>query len=117
MWIVTLTQVIENMPRSPEPFKIDPDTLYSMDWLRERLRGIVELPTLLDRTKLRSRRKFRDAILGSELLEALQRVEPYSSDAVDAPAPMQTSLMRPTSCRGNQKASSPTARLSPADVK
>jgi hypothetical protein len=63
---------------TPEPFRIDDATLYPLDWLRERLRGIVELATLLDRTGLRAKRKFRDAILGSELLDALARAEPYA---------------------------------------
>ncbi len=106
-----------NMHDTPEPFNIVPTTLYPMAWLRERLRGVVDLSTLLDRTKLRNKRKFRDAILGSELIEALARVEPYSSESVDAPAPMQSNLMRPIPRRGNLKTTGPTARLRPDDVK
>lgn len=65
---------------TPEPFTIDAATLYPMSWLRGRLRGIVGLDTLLDRTGLRQRRRFRDALLGSELLAALERLDAYGED-------------------------------------
>lgn len=58
--------------------KIDADTLYSLDELREKLAGIVELPTLLERLGLRDRRVFRDAIFGFEILEAARQAKPFS---------------------------------------
>ena len=58
--------------------KLDPNTLYSLNGLREMLHGIVELDTVLDRLGLRDRRVFRDAIWGWEILEASRKAEPFS---------------------------------------
>lgn len=61
-----------------EPFVIEPDALYPVDWLRERLHGIVELPTFLDRLGLRDKRVFRDAVFGWEVIEASRRAIPFN---------------------------------------
>ena len=58
--------------------KVDPNTLYSLDELREKLHGIVELPTLLDRLGVRDNRVFRDAIWGWEILDASRKAAPFS---------------------------------------
>ena len=100
---------------TPEPFVIDPNALYPLAWLRERLTGVVELPTLLDRTGLRAKRKFRDVILGSELLAALDRVRPYAEDAEQkSAAVIDTTRRRPVRGRGRlpkPSGNSPVDRL------
>ena len=94
---------------TPEPFVIDPNALYPLAWLRERLSGVVELPTLLDRTGLRAKRKFRDAILGSELLAALERVRPYAEDAEGKGAAVIAATRRRT-VRGRGRLPKPSGK-------
>ena len=85
----------------PEPFVIDANTIYPFAWLERRLVGIISLSTLLDRTGLRAKRKFRDAILGSELLDALARVEPYAAEA-ERPAALVLDAARGGRRRGGR---------------
>jgi len=59
-------------------FKIDRDTVYSLDEARELLHGLVELDTLMERGGLKDGRKFRDALLGEELIEAWKRAKAYT---------------------------------------
>ena len=65
--------------------RIDPNALYSLSELEEELRGIVELPTLLDRLGLRQKRIFRNGVFGFEILEAARRAEPFTSASQVAP--------------------------------
>jgi hypothetical protein len=62
---------------APEPFVINPNALYPLDWLERRLAGIITVRQLMDRTGLKQKRKFRDCVVGSELLRALEQVGPY----------------------------------------
>lgn len=89
----------QEKPPIPEPFVIEPNALYSLAWLEERLAGIVELPTFLERLKLRNERRFRDALWGREILEALERTEPYTASqhqtsVVDMTRPKRSSPTR-----------------------
>jgi hypothetical protein len=71
---------------TPEPFVIQENALYSLETLRERLRGIVELPTLLERLGLRDARKFRDAVWGWEILDASRKAGTFNEAARPAAA-------------------------------
>lgn len=53
-------------------FQVDPHALYSLDELRDLLRGLVEMDTFLDRLGLRDRRIFRNCLTGQEILAALE---------------------------------------------
>lgn len=67
----------------------DHDALYSIEDLREMLHGVVELPTFLERLGLREKRVFRDAVWGSEILEARNRAKPYTEVSVPDPRMVQ----------------------------
>ena len=97
-----------------EPFRIDPDTLYPLGWLRERLKGIVELPTLLDRLELRDRRIFKGAVWGWEILEAARKAPSFAE--VGRPD-ASVVAMRP-GARGTRSASkAPVRRLTADDLR
>ncbi len=72
-------------------FLIDPNALYSLRELEKGLRGIVELPTFIDRLGLKGRRVFRDALLGAEILRAFEVAQPYSQLLDRAATPVRTS--------------------------
>ena len=55
---------------SVKMFEINPNAIYSLDELREKLDGIVSLPTLLKRLQLRESRVFKGAVFGWEIIEA-----------------------------------------------
>lgn len=112
---------MEPNPRSspPEPFSVDPNALYGLEWLRERLRGIVELPTFMQRLGLRDKRIFRDAVTGREILDALAQARPFS-DAGEKQGASVVEGMH--SARGKRTKASPQKhdplrRLSAEDLK
>lgn len=56
-----------------EPFHIDPDTLYPLDWIEERLQGVVSVKTLFDNIGLDCAGRGRvcqNVVLGREILQA-----------------------------------------------
>ena len=69
----------EKQESPPEPFEVSPNALYPMAWLRERLRGILDLQNLLDSYGLRGNRKHRDALWGWEILEASRSAAIFNS--------------------------------------
>lgn len=98
--------------------QFDPNTLYSLDELRERLAGIVELPTLLDRLGLRDRRVFKGAVWGWEVIEAARRAEPFSeSGKVDEAAVVELMTSHGGRKGKGKKPVSPTGRLSARDLR
>ena len=62
-------------------FRVEPNTLYSLDDLKKSLGGLVGLRTFLHRLGLRDRRVFRDAVWGFELLEAAREARPFAEGA------------------------------------
>jgi hypothetical protein len=98
--------------------QFDPDTLYSLDELRERLAGAIELPTLLERLGLREKRIFRDALFGWEILEASRRAGPYGEVIEAQTARTVRSLTSPAPRRGRktQAGSQSVRRLGARDL-
>lgn len=64
-----------------KPFEIKENAVYPFSWLRERLRGSVELETLIERLGLREQRIFRDGLFGFEILDAARRARPFSGQS------------------------------------
>lgn len=93
-------------------FKIDPDTIYSLDEIGKLLDGIVSLPTFMDRLALRDVRVFRDAVFGWEILRASQNAESFSSKEQDFNKNSISSLVK-TRSRKMKPADSPAGKLSP----
>jgi hypothetical protein len=60
-------------------FSIEPRTLYSMKEIKANLGGMISINQFLARTRLRSNRKFRDMLFGSEIIEAIEIMSSYTS--------------------------------------
>jgi len=98
--------------------QFDPNTLYSLDELRERLTGIVELPTLLDRLGLRDRRIFKQAVWGWEVIEAARKAEPFTeAGKVDAAAVVDLMTRHGKGSGKGKNQASPAGRLSARDLR
>lgn len=94
-------------------FRIDRDTLYSLQELPELLVGTVTLPTLLDRLGLRDRRTFKGALLGAEILDAFAKAPTFTeANQVDAQVVNMTCAGRGRSANGG-----PLRPLGAADLK
>jgi hypothetical protein len=93
----------------------DPNCLYSLDELRERLAGIVELPTLLDRLGLRDRRIFKGAVWGWEIIEASRKAGPFNEVSKPDAAVVEMS-MRPGVRRAKATSKHPVRRLTARDL-
>ena len=97
-------------------FKIDPDTLYSLEDLREQLHGLVELPTLMERLGLREGRIFKGAVWGFEILKAARDAKPYN-EVEQASAAVVEMARGARAARGRRPATRPpTGRLSARDL-
>ncbi|NQU41823.1 hypothetical protein HQ520_00960 [bacterium] len=59
--------------------QFEPNALYTLKELEERLHGLVELPTFLERLGLRDNRVFKQALWGWEILEAGRKAESFSA--------------------------------------
>ena len=60
------------------------NALYSLQDLEEMLDGVVALGTFLDRLDLRTKRVFKGAVWGSEILRAARKARPFSEGASGA---------------------------------
>lgn len=105
------------MDQKSEPFTIESNTIYPLDWLRERMHGIVGLPTFLERLGLRERRVFRDAIWGWEIIEASQRAKPFNEVGQVDPAVITDIMTRHRGRRNEKTSKSAIRRLSAKDLR
>lgn len=97
-------------------FKVDPETLYSLEELREKLHGIVELPTLLKRLGLKEGRVFRDAIWGWELIEASKRSSTYGKSTGSLPYGLSSGRGQGKTKNTRARTNSPLRPLKASDL-
>ena len=71
------------------------NALYSLQDLEEMLDGVVALGTFLDRLDLRTKRVFKGAVWGSEILQAVRKARPFSESTSDAANVINVGGLRP----------------------
>lgn len=96
--------------------EFDPNTLYSLAELKERLREVVELPTFLRRLGLKDNRVFKDAVWGWEILKAARKAPVFSEQ--DKPsAEIVATVCKPPRGRKSRASSDPLRKLGINDAR